>query len=48
MLSEARQYLSIAPWTAIWPGLFITVTVVSITVVGRWSQQRFIAKRSSL
>ncbi|WP_245907319.1 ABC transporter permease [Leucobacter massiliensis] len=48
MLSEARQYLSIAPWTAIWPGIFITVTVISITVVGRWPQQRFIAKRSSL
>ena len=48
MLSEARQYLSIAPWIAIWPGLLITVTVVSITVVGRWFQQRFITKRSSL
>ncbi|KIP51680.1 ABC transporter permease [Leucobacter komagatae] len=48
MLSEARQYLSISPWTAIWPGIFITITVVSITVIGRWAQQRFIAKRSSL
>ncbi|MGO2141718.1 MAG: ABC transporter permease [Leucobacter sp.] len=48
MLSEARQYLSIAPWVAIWPGLFITITVVSITVVGRYAQQRFITKRSSL
>ncbi len=48
MLSEARQYLSIAPWVAIWPGLAITITVVSITVVGRFAQQRFITKRSSL
>ena len=48
MLSESRQYLSIAPWISIWPGLCITATVVSITVVGRWAQQRFIAKRSSL
>lgn len=48
MLSEARQYLSIAPWVAIWPGLLITITVVSITVVGRFAQQRFITKRSSL
>lgn len=48
MLSESRQYLSIAPWTAIWPGLAITVTVITITVTGRWAQQRFISKRSSL
>ncbi|MGO3885532.1 MAG: ABC transporter permease [Mycetocola sp.] len=48
MLSEARQYLSIAPWTGIWPGAFITLTVVSVTVTGRWLQQRFVSKRSSL
>ncbi|MCS4275107.1 peptide/nickel transport system permease protein [Mycetocola sp. BIGb0189] len=48
MLSEARQYLSIAPWIAIWPGVFITLTVISVTVTGRWLQQRFISKRSSL
>lgn len=48
MLSEARQYLSIAPWVAIWPGLLISITVVSITVAGRFAQQRFITKRSSL
>lgn len=48
MLSEARQYLGIAPWIAIWPGLFITITVVSITVTGRWAQQRFLSRRSSL
>lgn len=48
MLSEARQYLSIAPWIGIWPGLFITLTVVVVTVSGRWLQQRFVSKRSSL
>lgn len=48
MLSEARQYLSIAPGIAIWPGLSITLAVISITVCGRWLQQRFVTKRSSL
>ena len=48
MLSEARQYLSIAPWIGIWPGAFITLTVIVITVSGRWLQQRFVSKRSSL
>lgn len=48
MLAEARQYLSIAPALAIWPGLLITVTVVSITAAGRWAQQRYVSKRSSL
>lgn len=48
MLAEARQYLSLAPALAIWPGLMITLTVVSITVTGRWAQQRYVSKRSSL
>lgn len=48
MLSEARQYLSLAPWISIWPGLFITLTVVSVTVTGRWWQQRVVSRRRSL
>jgi len=48
MLAEARQYLSIAPMLAIWPGVMITITVISITVTGRWAQQRYISRRSSL
>lgn len=48
MLAEARQYLSIAPALAVWPGLLITITVVSITAAGRWAQQRYVSKRSSL
>ncbi|MDR2564970.1 MAG: ABC transporter permease [Bifidobacteriaceae bacterium] len=48
MLSQARQYLSLAPWAGIWPGLFITVTVIAVTVTGRWLQQRFVNKRSAL
>lgn len=48
MLSEARQYLSLAPWISIWPGLFITLTVVSVTVTGRWWQEQVVSRRSSL
>ncbi|HLS93093.1 MAG TPA: ABC transporter permease [Microbacterium sp.] len=39
MLSEARDILRIAPWAGIFPGLFITATVISVTVVGRWLQR---------
>ncbi|WP_080796154.1 ABC transporter permease [Corynebacterium pacaense] len=48
MLSEARQYLGVNPWIAIWPGVAITITVVAVTVTGRWLQQHFITRRSSL
>lgn len=48
MLSEARQYLGVNPWVAIWPGVAITVTVIAVTVTGRWLQQHFITRRSSL
>lgn len=46
MLSEARQYLSVAPWLAIWPGLAITAAVVSVTLSGRWLQQEYLTRRS--
>jgi peptide/nickel transport system permease protein len=39
MLSEARDVLRIAPWAGIFPGLFITATVIAVTVVGRWFQR---------
>lgn len=48
VLAESRQYLSIAPALSIWPGICITVTVVAITVAGRWAQQRYVSRRSSL
>jgi peptide/nickel transport system permease protein len=35
MLAESRDVLRVAPWGGIFPGLFITLTVVSITVLGR-------------
>ncbi|MEV6924415.1 ABC transporter permease [Dactylosporangium sp. NPDC051485] len=41
MLAESRSYLRVAWWTAILPGLALTVTVVSLTAVGRRLQARF-------
>jgi peptide/nickel transport system permease protein len=41
MLSEARNYLRVAPWTALFPGLVVTLTVISLTLVGRRLQRRF-------
>jgi peptide/nickel transport system permease protein len=34
MLNVAQAYLSTAPWLAIWPGLAIFLTVLSLNVVG--------------
>lgn len=48
MLSEARQYLSVSAWIGLWPGLFLTFTVILITVTGRSLQQRYVSRRSSL
>ncbi|MFC3981714.1 ABC transporter permease [Streptosporangium jomthongense] len=41
MLAEARNYLRVAWWTVLFPGLSVTLTVVSLTVVGRRLQRRF-------
>ncbi|GIG88440.1 ABC transporter permease [Plantactinospora endophytica] len=41
MLSEARNYLRVAWWGAILPGVAVTLTVVSLTVLGRHLQRRF-------
>ncbi|MFI5269305.1 MAG: ABC transporter permease, partial [Chloroflexota bacterium] len=34
MLYDAQNYLSIAPWMAIFPGLMIFLAVLSINYVG--------------
>lgn len=39
MLSESRNYLGIAPWLGIWPGVFLATTVVAINLVGRRLQR---------
>ena len=43
MLSESRNYLGLAPWLGIWPGVFLAVTVIAINVVGRRLQRRFVS-----
>jgi peptide/nickel transport system permease protein len=46
MLSEARNYLRVAWWEALFPGIAITLTVVCLTVVGRRLQRRFEGRTS--
>ncbi|WP_219508516.1 ABC transporter permease [Nonomuraea ceibae] len=41
MLSEARNYLRVAWWQALFPGAAITLTVICLTVTGRRMQRRF-------
>jgi len=41
MLSEARGDLRVAWWSGFFPGLVITLTVISVTLVGRYLQRRF-------
>jgi peptide/nickel transport system permease protein len=41
MLAEARNYLRVAWWAAILPGATLTLTVISLTAVGRRLQARF-------
>jgi peptide/nickel transport system permease protein len=36
MLAEARDYLGIAPWMALAPGVAITTTILAINLVGDW------------
>lgn len=40
MLSSGRNLLVQAPWVAVFPGLAITLTVVSVSVVGRAARAR--------
>jgi peptide/nickel transport system permease protein len=41
MLSEGRNYLSVAWWISVLPGVVVTLLVISLTVVGRRLQRRF-------
>ena len=35
MLSrEGRKYMEVAPWLALWPGIFLTITVYSLNMFG--------------
>jgi peptide/nickel transport system permease protein len=46
MLSSSRDYFSVAWWPAIFPGLAITLTVLAVTVVGRFLQLRVEGRNS--
>lgn len=41
LLSTARNYLGVAPWTGLFAGFTITAAVISFTVLGRTLQRRF-------
>ncbi|MDR1079305.1 MAG: ABC transporter permease [Propionibacteriaceae bacterium] len=41
MLSDSRNYLRVAWWTGVFPGVALTTVVISATVVGRWLQRRY-------
>ena len=41
MLASSQGYFSVAWWTALFPGLTITLAVLSITVLGQYLQRRF-------
>lgn len=46
MLSTARNFIDIAWWYSLFPGLAITLLVVSTTVVGRYVQRRSEGRRA--
>ncbi|WP_454687954.1 ABC transporter permease [Agrobacterium leguminum] len=45
MLAEARNYLRVAWWIGIWPGLAITLTVIAISILGKRWQLAFEGRR---
>ncbi|MFT4192762.1 MAG: ABC transporter permease [Comamonas sp.] len=47
MLAEGRNYLYNAWWIAAWPGLAITLTVISVSALGRHWQARFEGRDAS-
>lgn len=46
MLAEGRNYLRNAWWIAVWPGVFITLTVIAVNTLGRYWQARFEGRSS--
>ena len=46
MLKDARNHMLTAPYLAVWPGLFIAMTVLSFTVIGDWFSERTSRRRS--
>ncbi|MFT4123833.1 MAG: ABC transporter permease [Microbacteriaceae bacterium] len=46
LLSAARDYISLAWWPTVFPGLAIVVTILAITTLGRAAQRRFQGRRA--
>lgn len=46
MLAASRDYYSVAWWTAIFPGVAVTLTVLAITVAGQFLQLRVEGRRA--
>jgi peptide/nickel transport system permease protein len=46
MLAASQSYFSVAWWAALFPGIAITVSVLSITVVGQYIQRRMDGRRA--
>ena len=46
MLAESRDVLRVAWWAGVFPGLFITGSVIAFTTIGRWLQTRDDGSRS--
>ncbi|QAY71594.1 ABC transporter permease [Xylanimonas protaetiae] len=46
MLAESRDVLRVAWWAGVFPGVFITGSVIAFTVLGRWLQARTDGRQS--
>ena len=38
IIAEGREYLRVAWWSSLWPGLLITTMALSATIIGNWYQ----------
>ena len=48
MLADGRQYITYAWWLAVFPGVAIMLTVLSVNTIGDWLRVRFDPKRRQL
>jgi peptide/nickel transport system permease protein len=48
MLADGRQYVTYAWWLAVFPGVAIMLTVLSVNTIGDWLRIRFDPKMRQL
>jgi peptide/nickel transport system permease protein len=48
MISESRDYMAVAWWLVVFPGLALTLTVLSINLLGDWLRDRLDPKLTQL